>query len=163
MTAESGPDSVKSPLGEFIHGLIIMSQKLTPEQTNMRIQEIARADGRYRPEAFFLVTEAIGRTVEWLKTGAIAQLDSPESRGDCFHVSGRELLVGLRRLARERWGCMARIVLSQWGVRRTEDVGEIVFIMVEDEELDWRKRDADTRADFADGFDFAAAFDPWDE
>jgi hypothetical protein len=43
----------------------------------------------------------------------------PETR----HISGRELTEGVRDLARERFGPMARSVLEHWGIRETVDVG----------------------------------------
>lgn len=129
-----------------------------------RIHYLARSDKRYAPEAFFFVSEAIARTVEWVRKGELAPTDQEHERGEGeeYHVSGQELLVGIRRLARERWGLMARYVFDVWGVRRTEDFGEIVFLMVEDPELQWRKRENDTREDFAAGYDFKDAFDTWD-
>lgn len=125
------------------------------------IKRIAREDGRFSPEAFFLVADVIHNTSQWIKEGSLRTEDGylrEEDNGQ-FHVSGRELMVGLRRLAKERWGCMARHVLEEWGLRRSEDVGEVVFLMVEDSDLGWRKRECDTREDFSDGFDFAETFD----
>ena len=128
-----------------------------------RIKEIARASGCYRPEAFLFVSQAIAHTVKWIKDGSIEpDPDAGEKRGESkkeFHVSGRELIRGLHRLARERWGNMAPHVLRSWGLKSTEDIGEVVFLMVEDEELQWNKRECDTREDFAGGFDFDTAFE----
>lgn len=134
-----------------------------------RVRWLARHDGRYAFEAFAMVSDAVQRTMEWLKSGEIAR-DDPggDPRGelggipaDEFHVSGRELLAGFERLARERWGLLADRVLAGWGVRHPEDVGEIVFLMVEDPELPWRKRPCDTRADFAADSDFAERLSWW--
>src|SRR5439155_18738034 len=72
------------------------------------------------------------------------------------HVTGRELLDGIRRLGLERFGPMAPTVFEAWGVRRTADFGEIVFNMVEIGFLG--KTDTDSRDDFKDGYDFDAAF-----
>ena len=47
------------------------------------------------------------------------------------HVSGRDLLEAIRRLLHERYGALAADVLEAWGVRRTEDFGDIVFRLVE--------------------------------
>ncbi|MBN2710899.1 MAG: hypothetical protein JXR97_00490 [Planctomycetes bacterium] len=129
-----------------------------------RIKHIAKADGRYSPDAFLFVSDGIQQTVKWLRAGEIKPEDVGPGRGEGeeFHVSGQELLVGLRRIAKERWGMMAKRVLNGWGIKSTEDFGEIVFIMVEDPELQWRKRECDTRDDFAGGFDFETAFDGWD-
>lgn len=130
-----------------------------------RIREIACLDGRYSPDGFLFVSEVIGHTVQWIRDGELTPADKSDSRGtgEEFHVSGQELLLGLERYGRERWGLMAPAVLRAWGIRRTEDIGEIVFMMVEDPVLQWRKRECDTREDFAGGFDFEEAWSHWDE
>jgi uncharacterized repeat protein (TIGR04138 family) len=48
-------------------------------------------------------------------------------------------------------------VLNQWGVTKTGDFGEIVFNLVEEQIMS--KQDSDTRADFADVYDFEQVFD----
>ena len=80
-----------------------------------RIFVIAQRDGRYSPDAFFFVSEAISQTVQWIKDGSIKPNDAGPTRGsgEEFHVSGRELLTGFERLARERWGMMAMPVLNR--------------------------------------------------
>lgn len=78
------------------------------------------------------------------------------------HISGRELADGVRRLALERFGPMARTVLEYWGIRSTEDVGEMVFALVDMGIL--VKDEADRPEDFAAVFDFEEVFDrdyPW--
>lgn len=134
---------------------------MTPQEHLQYIRDLARRDGRYAPEAFIFVSEAIGATAAWLKDGTLTENDTGHSRGADgeYHVSGRELLAGIRKLAGERWGMLTPKVLEHWGVYKTEDFGEIVFCMVEDEKLQWRKRDCDSRADFAGGFDFQTAFE----
>lgn len=115
------------------------------------VRRLARRDGRYLPEAFLFVSEAVHRTAGWVRDGTLPpQPKGPRGEGEEFHVSGQELLAGLLRLAREKWGMMAPHVLAAWGVRRAEDFGEIVFLMVEDEEMQWRRRECDSREDFAD-------------
>ena len=49
----------------------------------------------------------------------------PEPR----HISGRELAEGMRDLALERFGPMARSVLEYWGIQATADLGELVFAL----------------------------------
>lgn len=107
------------------------------------LAEILRRDKRYTREAYAFVSEALSFTVE--RTGR---------RG---HVSGEELCHGLKDLALKQFGPLARTVLDAWGIRRTEDVGEVVFNMVDVGLL--RKTAEDTRADFADVFDFGAALE----
>lgn len=78
------------------------------------------------------------------------------------HISGRELAAGARALAIERFGPLARTVLEFWGIHSTDDVGEIVFALVEVGVL--IKQEEDRREDFEDLFDFEEVFDhdyPW--
>jgi uncharacterized repeat protein (TIGR04138 family) len=76
----------------------------------------------------------------------------PEPR----HISGRELVEGVRELALEKFGPMARTVLEHWGIHETGDVGDVVFALVGAGIL--IKQDEDTRADFERVFDFDEAF-----
>ncbi len=142
-----------------------MDDPMTPDEVRRRINSIARRDGRYDPAAFLFVNEAVQSAVKWLKSGEMKPRDIAPSRGDGgsdFHISGYELLEALRRLARERWGCLARTVLGRWGVAKTEDVGEIVYLMIGDEKLEWKRRESDTKAEFANVYDFRDAFDSWE-
>ncbi|MEJ2539700.1 MAG: hypothetical protein P8188_06985 [Gemmatimonadota bacterium] len=78
------------------------------------------------------------------------------------HISGRELALGMRDVAIERFGLMARTVLSHWGLETTEDVGRIVFALVECGVL--VKQEGDRIEDFRDVFDFQEVFEdayPW--
>ena len=72
------------------------------------------------------------------------------------HVTGQELLTGLRHFALDQFGPMAKTVLDYWGIRRCEDFGELVFNMVDKGILG--KTAEDSRADFRNGFDFDEAF-----
>lgn len=78
------------------------------------------------------------------------------------HVSGGELARGVRTLALSRYGPLARTVLEHWGIHSTEDVGRVVFALVECGIL--TKQDEDRLEDFAQVFDFEEAFEreyPW--
>lgn len=82
----------------------------------------------------------------------------PERR----HISGRELAEAFRDLARERYGVMARMVLEHWGIRTSDDIGDVVFTLVDLGLL--VTAPGDTRDDFVGVFDFADAFEadyPW--
>jgi uncharacterized repeat protein (TIGR04138 family) len=108
-----------------------------------KIAQIILRDDRYHREAYRFVQEGLEFTVQ--------------RRGRRGHVSGKELLEGLRDLARERFGLMARTVLNQWGVKGTSDFGEIVFNLVDEQVMS--KQDSDTREDFANVYDFEEVFD----
>ena len=78
------------------------------------------------------------------------------------HISGTELAKGVRHLALERYGPMARTVLEYWGVHATEDLGEIVFDLVDCGIL--LKQEGDSPEDFRGVYDFEDAFErnyPW--
>jgi uncharacterized repeat protein (TIGR04138 family) len=79
-----------------------------------------------------------------------------ENKGEMRHVSGQELLGGIRDYALAQFGPMTKMVFEEWGIKRCEDFGEIVFNMVEIGLLG--KTDQDSREDFANGYDFDDAF-----
>lgn len=111
------------------------------------IEQIVAKDPRYHPEAYFFVRDALDHT---------QKLVARESQGRVRHVSGQELLRGIRDYALQQFGPMALTVLQEWGVRGGEDFGAIVFNMVETRLL--ARTEQDTRADFAGGYDFEEAF-----
>jgi uncharacterized repeat protein (TIGR04138 family) len=86
---------------------------------------------------------------------AVQQLGGPERMNR--HVTGQQLCEVIRDIARERWGLMARGVLSRWGITRTEDLGQIVFALVNNGWL--QKQPTDSIEDFDDVFSFTEAFD----
>lgn len=109
---------------------------------------ICREDPRFDKNAYIFVNRALEYTV---KRAAAEGSDAPR------HVRGGELLEGVRLFALEEYGPLARTVLEHWGVRRCEDIGAIVFHMVDYKLLG--KTDEDSPADFEDGYDFYKAFD----
>jgi uncharacterized repeat protein (TIGR04138 family) len=103
---------------------------------------------RFHAKAYLFVLSAL----QSVMTG----LDRPR------HISGAELVCGARDLALERFGPLARMVLEHWGIHSTEDVGDVVFALVECGVL--VKQDDDRREDFRGVFDFEEAFErgyPW--
>lgn len=101
----------------------------------------------YTPSAYSLVQDALRYTVERIAS---------EDEGDSRHVSGQELCLGFRDFVNDQFGLLARTVLRTNGIHRTEDVGRIVFAMVEAGLL--RKTEEDSIEDFAGVFDFDEAF-----
>ena len=72
------------------------------------------------------------------------------------HVTGQELLDGIRAYALEQFGPMVPTVFEEWGLQNCADFGEIVFNMVEIGLL--AKTEKDSREDFKSGYDFEDAF-----
>lgn len=114
-----------------------------------RIVEIRKRDRRFTRQAYDFVLESLDHT--------IAVMGKDRLTGEERHVGGRELLIGIRDFASKRFGPMAPFVFRQWGVRRTDDFGEIVFNLIEVGLLS--RRENDSRMDFEDGFDFDRAFE----
>ena len=109
---------------------------------------ILSRDRRYTREAYHFVREGLDFTQH--KMARMSGAKAPR------HVSGQELTDGMRQYALETYGPMAKLLLNEWGIRATEDFGEIVFNLVENNLL--AKTEKDTREDFAGGFDFGEAF-----
>lgn len=108
-----------------------------------KIEEIVEKDKRYRVDAYEFVMQALWFTQKELKRKG--------------HVTGKELLEGIREFGLQEYGPMTRTVFQHWGVRTTEDFGEVVFNMVENGLLG--KTDKDSREDFKNVYDFDEAFD----
>jgi uncharacterized repeat protein (TIGR04138 family) len=113
---------------------------------NDPLAPLLEKDPRYNREAYLFLREALEFTQRQVKR------ESDISR----HVSGQELLDGIREFALKQYGPMTLLVLEEWGVRRCEDFGEMVFNMVEHKIL--AKTEKDSRDDFKGGYDFADAF-----
>jgi len=115
------------------------------------VERIVAQDPRYRKEAYDFLREALDFT---------QKLAARESDEQERHVSGQQLLEGVRQYSLREYGPMARMVLAEWGIHRGEDIGELVFNLVDHRVL--KKTSSDSREDFKGGFDFEAAFrDPF--
>jgi uncharacterized repeat protein (TIGR04138 family) len=113
-----------------------------------RFQLLIRKDARYDPEAYNFIYEALDHTLKTVIT--------PKSRSN-QHVTGPELLEGVRQFAIEQFGCLAKMVLENWSIKSTGDVGEVVFNLVEYDLMG--KQDSDSKLDFIDVYSFDDAFD----
>jgi len=107
------------------------------------IDLICLEDPRYHEDAYFFILEALTFT----------QRKYERQR----HVSGRELLEGIKELVMKRFGPMGLSVLRYWGIKQTEDFGHIVFNLVEKKVLS--KTDDDRIDDFKDVYDLEHVFD----
>jgi len=122
-----------------------MTELQFAEEVLERLQE---HNPRFHGKAYLFMLSALH--------SVLAEMEEPR------HISGEELAHGVRELALRQYGPMARTVLGHWGIHATEDLGEIVFVMVDCGVL--IKRDEDRREDFLDLFEFEEAFDanyPW--
>lgn len=111
------------------------------------VERIVESDARFTRDAYGLLREALDFTQHQVHK---------KSRGKVRHVTGQELLDGIRAYVLQQYGPMAITVLEEWGLRNTSDIGEVVFNMVENRLL--AKTEEDSRADFARGYTFEEAF-----
>lgn len=111
------------------------------------IRGICSKDPRYPVEAYAFLRDALDFTTKSMEKPAGSKKK---------HVTGGELLEGIREYALQELGPMASTVFKTWGIKRTEDFGEIVFNLVESGVLG--KTDTDKREDFANGYDFFNTF-----
>jgi uncharacterized repeat protein (TIGR04138 family) len=114
------------------------------------VASICKEDARFDRKAYDFVRLGLEHTVKELRKKDSSRAE--RSR----HVSGSELLEGLRAYALDQYGPLAKTVLNAWGIRRCRDFGDIVFNLIEYNVFS--KTDNDRREDFSDIFDFEEAF-----
>jgi uncharacterized repeat protein (TIGR04138 family) len=86
-----------------------------------KIEKLLRRDPRYPIEAYEFVFHALKHAQHLLGHGKAGGRDEES------HVSGPQLLLGVRDLARSEFGLMARSVFRMWGINRTDDFGDAVY------------------------------------
>lgn len=112
------------------------------------VDQLIAQDARFGRDAYYFVREALDFTQKRI---------TREHRGAARqHVTGQELLDGIRQYALQQYGPMTATVLEEWGIKNCRDFGEIVFNMIESGLL--AKTDKDSRDDFRHGYDFNDAF-----
>jgi len=109
---------------------------------NDLMDRILKKDIRYQREAYNFVFEALEYTLKKI--------------GKRRHISGGELLDGIRKYALQQFGPLSKMVFNKWGVSRTDDFGEIVFNLVEVGLMG--KTEEDSKDDFKDRYDFNEVF-----
>jgi uncharacterized repeat protein (TIGR04138 family) len=107
------------------------------------LAELVRRDPRYTYEAYEFLFESLAFTQQRLN-----RIPQESEVGPQHHVSGPELLDGIRELALREFGLMARTVFRMWGINKTDDFGEMVFNLVESNLMS--KTDEDKLSDFRD-------------
>lgn len=110
---------------------------------------------KYHPDAYRFVDQALRHTQRRLgRTAEHAREEDFDE--DAAHISGPELLDGIRELAVNEFGLMAIPVFRHWGVKGTDDFGRIVFDFIERGAM--RKTERDQLSDFFDVYDFDQVF-----
>jgi len=126
------------------------------------LAELLEENDRYHVGAYEFVFSSLAYAQTVLRMGserpsepsrpAGEEPDEPER-----HVTGQELCEAIRRYALQQYGFLAKIVLNNWGIRTTGDIGEIVFNLIRFGRM--RKTKEDRREDFDEVYDFETAFE----
>ena len=128
------------------HGrtLIIQMQTIGFQEA---VEALSKEDRRYHVEAYAFLRDALEATLKRRKKA------KKESNG---HVGAVELVEGFRIHALDQFGPMAMTVLDYWGVRACDDIGHMVFNLVQAGVFG--KTDDDALGDFSGHYDFHEAF-----
>ena len=116
----------------------------------------------FHPDAYEFLKMALRFTVHntpRMKNDESAEQSPPEPGvpDESQHVTGQELLEGIRRYALEQFGLMTTWVFQHWGIDTTEDWGRMVFELIDRGEM--YKTEHDQLSDFTDVYSFDRAFD----
>jgi len=112
------------------------------------LDRIVSANPRYDKEAYLFLRDALDFTIKARK-----KQKSDLSR----HVTGQELLEGVRQFALNEFGPMVLTVFESWGIKECADIGEIVFNLIN--AGIFGKTESDSIEDFRNGYDFHDAFE----
>ena len=148
---------------------------MSPVDPAHPLYQLLDRDRRYTLDAYLFVLEALSFAQETLGMGAEPAAEELEPAADFEaggkprsrsgrgrkrqaerHVSGQELCEAARLYGLQQYGYLAPTVLATWGIRVTDDLGEIVFNMIDIGQM--RKTKADRREDFHGVYEFAEAF-----
>ena len=112
---------------------------------------IVKEDSRYNKGAYFFVRKALDFTLKGIANG-----ENKETLRKSNHVSGGELLDGIRKFALDQFGPMTLTVFEHWGVTESSNFGDVVFNLVEYGVFG--KTERDSKADFKARYNFNEAF-----
>ncbi|HPF15059.1 MAG: hypothetical protein H6830_03625 [Planctomycetes bacterium] len=112
------------------------------------LHAIWKKDGRFAYEAYQFLYDALDHAVR------LSGKDKAEV--DQRHVTGQELLEGMRARAMELYGPLAAHVWRSWGIQTTKDWGRIVFLLIDEGMMN--RQETDSLEDFADVYDLEQAF-----
>ncbi|MGN0855234.1 MAG: Minf_1886 family protein [Kiritimatiellia bacterium] len=102
-------------------------------------EDIVAKDGRYNARAYALLMDVIRYLGEGGK-----------------RMGGEDILEEFKERALDQYGPMTYTVLTEWGLRSCEDIGEMMFNLAEGRRV--HKDESDTPEAFVGGYDFKEAF-----
>jgi uncharacterized repeat protein (TIGR04138 family) len=111
------------------------------------LDSIVASDPRYQRDAYVFLRDSLDFTTKQQKKvkGATVR-----------HVTGPELLGGVRQYALKEFGPLVMTVFDNWGIHSCEDIGNMVFNLIS--AGIFGKTEEDSIEDFKDVYDFKEAF-----
>lgn len=123
-----------------------MARERSPHEL---LQDLCRRDARYPLEAYEFLYATLGFVQQRFKEQGQHAGPGPN------HVTGQQLAEGCRDLALQEFGLMARAVFRAWNVNRTDDIGEMIYNLIDTGLMS--KTDADRKEDFHAVYDMDQA------
>src|SRR6201997_4080222 len=111
------------------------------------LESVLGRDTRYHRDGYIFLRDALDFTTKQQK-----KIKGVSVR----HVTGPELLDGVRQYALKEFGPMVMTVFDNWGLRSCEDVGHMVFNLIGAGVFG--KTEEDSIEDFKAVYDFQEAF-----
>lgn len=111
------------------------------------VELIVSENPKFDRDAYFFVKDALEFTVDQTKK-------NKDRRSS--HVSGRQLLEGIREYALKYFGPMVPTVFETWGITSCEHFGEMVYLLIE--KGIFGKSEQDSLSDFSGVYTFHDAF-----
>jgi uncharacterized repeat protein (TIGR04138 family) len=111
------------------------------------LDSIVTSDPRYQRDAYAFLRDALDFTTKQQK-----KVKGVSVR----HVTGPELLDGVRQYALKEFGPLVMTVFDNWGIHSCEDIGNMVFNLIG--AGIFGKTEEDSIEDFKDVYDFKEAF-----
>ncbi|HEV8419317.1 MAG TPA: Minf_1886 family protein [Candidatus Udaeobacter sp.] len=111
------------------------------------LESVVASDPRYQRDGYIFLRDALDFTTKQHK-----KVKGVSVR----HVSGPELLDGVRQYALKEFGPMVMTVFDSWGIRSCEDMGHMVFNLIGAGVFG--KTEQDSIEDFKNVYDFEEAF-----
>lgn len=111
------------------------------------LESVVAHDPRYQRDGYIFLRDALDFTTKQQK-----KVKGVSVR----HVTGPELLAGVRQYALKEFGPMVVTVFDSWGIRSCEDIGHMVFNLIGVGVFG--KTEQDSIEDFKNVYDFKEAF-----
>ena len=111
------------------------------------LESVVANDPRYQRDGYVFLRDALDFTTKQQK-----KIKGVSVR----HVSGPELLDGVRQYALKEFGPMVMTVFDSWGIHSCEDIGHMVFNLIAAGVFG--KTEQDSIDDFKKVYDFEEAF-----